>query len=705
VIVTLVPHTHWDREWYEPFDVFVERLVAMMDRLCDLADGGFPHFHLDGQTAMIDDYLARRPERTEEVRKHVRAGRLSAGPWVTQMDEFLASGESHLRNLEMGLARARELGRALEVGYLPDQFGHVGQMPQLLRMFGIERAVVWRGVPRAIARDAFRWRAPDGSEVVADYLAFGYFNGARFLQAADAETLAAQIRETLERQRPLLVRDRLLVMVGADHAGPDPTLPARVEAASALLEEADVRIAGLREHLAGAPVEDLPLWTGELRSAARAHLLPNVVSARVHQKRERGRLEALVERVAEPLASLVPGVAWPTADLERVWTLLCWNGAHDSACGCSHDRVARDVDARFAEVRAIARRIVDASMDALGSLVGAAGTLRFNPSPFEREAIPGLGWRVLPEPSPPADLPVELRRLPGGEGVLVAGTPVRLLDEPDVGDLYTFCPAEGGRPAAPDSIEVEEGGVRARWEGLEVHLRARRRVEEPFVRLEGVVVNGRADHRLRVHVGVDGPADGSLAASVFELVRRPLVGEGGVEMPSPTWPARGVVAAGGTAVLADGVFEYEVVDRRELAVTLLRAVGTISREDLATRRGPAGPATPTPGAQLLGPTRFALAVWPRAPVDDPPALLAGWERFGVPILDAQAAGGGHLPSVGSLLQELDLGGAQLSSVRRTGEGVEVRLWNPWVDRSVRARVEGLEVELGPARIGSVRVER
>ena len=103
---------------------------------------------------------------------------------------------------------------------------------------------------------------------------------------------------------------------------------------------------------------DVPTWRGELRSSARAHLLPNVYSARVHQKRERGRLEALIERSAEPLAAQVPGFGWPEDELARAWTLLLWNGAHDSACGCSHDQVAIDVDARFAEVREIGTDIV-----------------------------------------------------------------------------------------------------------------------------------------------------------------------------------------------------------------------------------------------------------------------------------------------------------------------------------------------------------
>src|SRR5438067_19134 len=131
----LVPHTHWDREWYLPFEAFRERLVEMMDGLIELLDHEprFAHFHLDGQTAMIRDYLDVRPEREPDIQRLARAGKLSVGPWFTQMDEFLVSGESLVRNLEWGLADTRDLA-GLEpteaIGYLPDQFGHVAQMPQ-----------------------------------------------------------------------------------------------------------------------------------------------------------------------------------------------------------------------------------------------------------------------------------------------------------------------------------------------------------------------------------------------------------------------------------------------------------------------------------------------------------------------------------------------------------------------------------------------
>ncbi|MGZ4109396.1 MAG: glycoside hydrolase family 38 N-terminal domain-containing protein [Actinomycetota bacterium] len=693
VTIIVVPHTHWDREWYQPFDEFLERLVAMMDTLIELGDAGFPHFHLDGQTAMVDDYLSVRPENEAAIRRLAAEGRLSLGPWFTQMDEFLTSGETHIRNLERGLARGRELGSALEVGYMPDQFGHIGQMPQILSMRGLERAVVWRGVSSEIECTSFRWAAPDGSTVTTEYLAFSYANGESFRKVADPHELAAAIVESVEHHRPFLPTERMLVMMGTDHAGPDPTLPDRIAAAVAELPDVDVRIGGLATHLAGLEPGDVPAWRGELRSSARAHLLPNVYSARAPQKRERGRVEALVERYAEPLAALTAGFAWPEERLDRAWRLLLWNGAHDSACGCSHDQVGRDVDARFAEARSIAEGIAAEALAALGSRVSGAGTLRFNPSPFERDGVPALGWSLAPAPDDEVEVEPALE-----DGWIVAdGVSFTFRDEPDVGDLYNYCHAEDGQVAAfPDEIRVEGPTVVATFPTCQVAVRLRKRAGERFLRLEGAIDNTAPDHRLRLHVRLGSAVEGSVAGSPFELVDRPIASEGSsLETASPNWPARQVVLAGDRAAYHEGVFEYEVAGD-ELAIALLRAVGTISRDSMPTRPWPAGPGVPTPEAQLIGRSAFALGLRGGATRDD---LLSDWERFALPLLRAEAAGGGDLQDTGSLL-ELD-GEAQLSNVRRHDGGVEVRLWNHRQDRSVHARVDGSEVELGPARIETI----
>ena len=694
--ITLVPHTHWDREWYGPFDEFLPRLVAMMDTLIDHADRGFPHFHLDGQTAMIDDYLGVRPEREGDVMRLARSGKLSVGPWVTQMDEFLASGESHIRNLEMGLARARELGPALEIGYLPDQFGHIGQMPQILRLARIERAVVWRGVPEVVDKTAFWWEAPDGSRVLTEYLAFGYFLGGDIEQRLDPAALADSLRRKAEQVEPLLATDRMLITVGSDHSGPDVTLPERLEAAGGMLPGVDVSIGSLADHLQDDPAEGLPAWRGELRSSARAHLLPNVYSARVSQKRERGRVEALLERYAEPLAALVPGVEWPAEELRRAWTLMLWNGAHDSACGCSHDRVAEDVDERFRGARAWAELIVARALHALASQVEKAGALRFNPSPFEREGVPGLGWRV--DPAPAAERTVKVEPSVEDGWVFADGIAFTVEDEPDVGDLYNFCYAKEGQVAsAPERIGAFGSDVIAAFDGVDVRIGVSRRQDEPFLRLEGEIDNRRPDHRVRLRVRLPEEAARSLAGSPFELVDRGLVSEGSsLEAPSPTWPARGVVMAGGLATFHEGVFEYEV-DGSELVITLLRCVGTISRRALATRPFEAGPDVPTPGAQMLGKTKFHVGLRTGAVRED---LMRDWERFALPLLGIEAEGGGPLPSRGCLL-EIRPGGAVLSNIRRSDGAVEVRVWNPSQERSCDVRIEDQTISLGPAAIATI----
>ena len=114
--VGIVPHTHWDREWYAPFQRYRVQLVHLVDDLLDLLerDPSFTRFLLDGQTAVVDDYLAVRPEAESRLRALARAGQLQVGPWMILMDEFMVSGETIVRNLQhgpVGTVRRRFLGR------------------------------------------------------------------------------------------------------------------------------------------------------------------------------------------------------------------------------------------------------------------------------------------------------------------------------------------------------------------------------------------------------------------------------------------------------------------------------------------------------------------------------------------------------------------------------------------------------------------
>lgn len=383
-VVHVVPHTHWDREWYEPFQVFRMRLVALVDDLLSrmVADPRLV-FTLDGQTATVDDYLEVRPEAEPVIRALIAEGRLAIGPWQILMDEFLVSGETIVRNLQFGWQRAEGLGRAMPVGYLPDMFGHIAQMPQILRRAGIGQAVVWRGVPMAIDWHAFDWSAPDGSEVRAEYLIGGYGNAAYLF---DVPSQVGPKVAAYRRAARSFYGDRsVLAMYGTDHAVPTAALADLVEAVDRTSDELAVRLETLADYIAAPEVSDRPLpsWSGELRSAARANMLPNVASARIDVKIACARAERGLERYAEPFAALHGG-AWPERLLELAWRRVVDNSAHDSICGCSHDDVVAQVLGRFAEARQLAQGVTASALRGPAGKVARGGWLVANPSPTTR---------------------------------------------------------------------------------------------------------------------------------------------------------------------------------------------------------------------------------------------------------------------------------------------------------------------------------
>src|SRR5689334_11187788 len=322
--VGIVPHTHWDREWYAPFQVFRARLVRLLDELLPLLehDLSYARFLLDGQTVVVDDYLEIRPAAAETLRRLAATGRLSVGPWMVLMDEFMVSGETIVRDLQLGLRRAVELGGAMPVGYLPDMFGHIAQMPQILRLAGFEHAVVWRGVPSTVTHTAFAWEAPDGSTVRAEYLYGSYSNGRDLPD--DAKQLVARAHGyELELGAAHLPGGALLLMNGTDHQLPQPWLGRVVAEANSIQDDYRFVVTSLAEYLPEQPTEALRVWRGELRSGARANVLMGVASNRVDVHQACAAAERAVERRAEPLSALflAPG-HYPTRLLELAWRNL-----------------------------------------------------------------------------------------------------------------------------------------------------------------------------------------------------------------------------------------------------------------------------------------------------------------------------------------------------------------------------------------------
>ena len=267
----LVFHTHWDREWYLPRAALTARLVPVVNQLIDALeeDAAFRTFLLDGQTVLLEDYLRIRPEQEERVRALVSAGRLGTGPWYVLADELMPSGEALIRNLLIGTAASRRLGRRLDVLYSPDAFGHPSALPALAAQFDIRFGVVWRGLaPGRDEGDLLRWLAPDGSAILLYHLPRdGYEIGASL--PADPDALRAAwpgVREVLVARAS---SRHVAVFVGADHHAHHPR-PSRLRDLLAEIEAGnEVRISSVEEFLRAAEAEGprLRAVTAELRDS------------------------------------------------------------------------------------------------------------------------------------------------------------------------------------------------------------------------------------------------------------------------------------------------------------------------------------------------------------------------------------------------------------------------------------------------------
>lgn len=401
--VHLISHSHWDREWYLPFEQHRIRLVQLFDDLIALfaADPDFKRFHLDGQTILLEDYLQIRPEQREQVTRLIRENKLIVGPWYILQDEFLVSGEANVRNLLIGHADVAAFGgEVCKVGYFPDSFGNMGQAPQLLRQAGIEFAVFGRGVKPTGTNNmvsdttAFespysemKWQAADGSEVIGILFANWYHNG----MEVPVETEEARLywNERLAAVEKYASTPHLLFMNGCDHQPVQSNLSEGIRLARQLNPQyAFVHTdfgAYLKAVKASLPT-DLSVVKGELRSQRTDGwgTLVNTASARVYMKQANQRSQTLLEHVTEPLAVFAArlGKSYPGHLLRYAWKTLLQNHPHDSICGCSIDEVHQEMMMRYQKTDQVAEEIRKSSAKEIAQHIDTAVFSSFASDPF-----------------------------------------------------------------------------------------------------------------------------------------------------------------------------------------------------------------------------------------------------------------------------------------------------------------------------------
>lgn len=401
----VVPHTHWDRAWYNSFEEFRVVLVDRVKRLLDLLETRpeYACFVFDGQMVPFEDYLEIHPEDRARIEAQVRAGRLVVGPWYVLPDEYLVSGEALVRNLLIGMRRAEELGRCMKAGYIPDPFGHVSQLPQILSGFGIDSAIFARGLGNASDRLGieFEWQSscPDIS-VLAVHQIGSYINlhawGAPLREPIDtknvnydaAERQLLALLDQMEAARP--TTKYLLLCNGMDHYPAQPVLPELIAEMNRRQTRVRLRHGSFEDFVRAVQAERpaLEKCRGELHDGKHHFILSGVFSSRMPLKQENFHCQNLLESVAEPLATWawLAGRDYPSGLLDYAWRTLMKNHPHDDICGCSTDEVHADMEPRFRHARQVGERIANRSLADMGGEPGEGLSLYvFNPHTEARD--------------------------------------------------------------------------------------------------------------------------------------------------------------------------------------------------------------------------------------------------------------------------------------------------------------------------------
>ncbi|MEK7397156.1 MAG: glycoside hydrolase family 38 C-terminal domain-containing protein [Candidatus Poribacteria bacterium] len=375
----MVSKTHWDREHSRPFEQFRWHLVYnVIDKLLNTFDTvpEYKSYMFDGQSLGILDYLDIRSEEESHIKKYVQEGKLVVGPFFVGPDEFIPSGESLIRNLLEGHKIANKFGGVMKVGYNPDAFGHISQLPQILRGFSISSAVFSRGVGEDIGRPGtdFIWESPDGSSVLAVYVNYG---NATHLPK-DLESAKDRIKQTVDSMMP---KDTPFVLLinGSDGSVPEPHVPEIIKYANEKLEKIEVKHGTLQEYvdLVYTRSENLKRHSGELRLGRYNLILSGVYSSRTYLKQANAKTQTLLEKYAEPLATyawVVKGDDYPSPFFERAWRFLLQNHFHDTICACSQDKVYHDAMQRYANSQQIAEKLIERSIKVITREINTAET-------------------------------------------------------------------------------------------------------------------------------------------------------------------------------------------------------------------------------------------------------------------------------------------------------------------------------------------
>ena len=431
----VVNHGHMDIEWYMPLRSYRFWTVEALDELRRIAGErpDFVTYVLDGVTYVLDIYLEARPGARKEIEELITNGKLTIGPFYTQFDEWLPSAESMVRNCLYGNRKCRKYGKIMRAGYLPDNFGHPLQMPQILNNFGIDSLLFMRGLPEIAGGhpDEFMYTGIDGSRVLISHFrdsyggAFSifdkdvdpmqprdipyhqdYYSYEYYMELADhtdQKKIAAELIQNVMNIKHRYPSGIVPLIAGCDHCPPQAKMAETLKLANSLQDDIEFIMGDAEGYvrMAQANISCPMEYNKELIGSFYQYILLGTLSTRSYLKRLNFGAEALMERYTEPLDAIAAmlGYSGTQPQLDEAWKNLMINSTHDSIHGSSIDEVHIEMEARFATVKQIAAGLSHDLIKYIGKHMNpwwkgkGRGILTFAPAD---PGIPQLGQVWLP---------------------------------------------------------------------------------------------------------------------------------------------------------------------------------------------------------------------------------------------------------------------------------------------------------------------
>lgn len=342
------------------------------------------------------------PEIFESIRARVGEGRweVLGGMWV-EPDTNMPGGESLVRQIMLSRRYAESRFGTAEtpVLWLPDTFGFPASLPQLMVQAGLKWFVTnklnWNQY-NPMPSSTTWWQGIDGSRVLAQFLTTPReVQHLPFPTNYKSDLSAAEVIGTWTRSTTKhALRDQMICYgYGDGGGGPTDDLIRRAGAYAEMPGAPRLRAGTVRAFFEGieAQATGLPVWSGELYMEGHR----GVLTSQGWIKRANRRAEAQLH-LAEFLAScgVLRGQSAP--DLTRAWELLCTNQFHDILTGTSIGQVFDDARHDFAEIEALAKVAIEASVSALPVPDGATH-LVVDPSPLPASRLvllPGVSGMV-----------------------------------------------------------------------------------------------------------------------------------------------------------------------------------------------------------------------------------------------------------------------------------------------------------------------